>query len=166
MTAWERDVHAASASERFETWRMPKYSDRPGVKRPEGRAPGISTVGTRIKHHSVHSNRLTSNFADGSIGVVAAPDPHQRVRQSLLENFAVAMPRIEAENETVIVTLGFKGGRRALAGHHPVVLGSFRIVFAQVVFGHVREDAQRFLPAGFNQFHSGMVFPRAERVFG
>ena len=45
-------------------------------------------------------------------------------------------------------------------------MGFLGIVFAKIVFGHVREDAQWFLLAGFNQFHPGMILPRAERVFG
>src|SRR5438046_9609463 len=45
-------VHAAYAFERFETWGMPKNSDRPGVKRPEGRAPPVSAAAIRMESHS------------------------------------------------------------------------------------------------------------------
>ena len=36
-------------------------------------------------------------YPAGSIGVVAAPDPHQRVRQALLENSAVAVTGSQTE---------------------------------------------------------------------
>ena len=41
----------------------------------------------------------------GSVGVVAAPHPHERVRECLLENAAVAVARGEAEYEAVVVAL-------------------------------------------------------------
>ena len=37
---------------------------------------------------------------------------------------------------------------------------------ARVGIEHVREYAQKFLFAAFNQFHSGTVFPRAKRELG
>jgi len=37
--------------------------------------------------------------------MVTAPDPHQRIGQGLLENFAVAVPGIKTEHVAVIVTL-------------------------------------------------------------
>ena len=40
-----------------------------------------------------------------SFSAVTAPDPHQRIGQGLLENFAVAVPGIQAEYVMVIVTL-------------------------------------------------------------
>jgi len=39
-----------------------------------------------------------------SVGVVAAPRPHERIRQCLLENAAVAVARAKAEYEAVVVT--------------------------------------------------------------
>src|SRR5439155_10414291 len=102
----------------------------------------------------------------GSVGVVAAPNPHERIRQCLLENAAVAVARGQAKYEAVVVTLGFESSRGAFAGHHPVVMGLLRIVRAKIVFGNMREDAQRFLLAAFNELHAGVVFPRAKRIFG
>src|SRR6185436_9661613 len=50
-----------------------------------------------------------------SVGMVAAPDPHQRIRQCLLENAAVAVVGCTAEYEPVIIALGLKCLRRAFA---------------------------------------------------
>src|SRR5881396_3253220 len=97
-------------------------------------------------------------YVCGSVGVVAAPHPHERIRECLLENAAVTVARGKAKDESVVVTLGLERGRRAFAGHHPVVMGLLRIFRAKVVFGDVREDAQRFLLAVFNELHAGMVF--------
>src|SRR5438034_11743827 len=69
MAALERGVHAAYAFERFETWGMPKNSDRPGVKRPEGRAPPVSAAAIRMESHSSHHNRLSlsANFRESAL---------------------------------------------------------------------------------------------------
>src|SRR5881296_2627376 len=80
-----------------------------------------------------------------SVGVVAAPHPHERIRQCLLENAAVAVAGGEGKYEAVVVTPGFECSRGAFAGHHPIVMGFLRIVRAKIVFGNMREDAQRFL---------------------
>src|SRR5947208_4091917 len=102
----------------------------------------------------------------GSVGVVAAPDPHERIRQCLLENAALAVARGKAKYEAVVVTLGLERCRGAFAGHHPVVMGFLRFFRAKIVFGHMGEDAQWLLLAVFNELHAGVVFPRAQRVFG
>src|SRR5947208_8906692 len=85
----------------------------------------------------------------GSVGVVAAPHPHERVRQCLLENAAVAVACGEAEYEALVVTLGFECSRGAFTRHHPVVMGSL----AKIVFGHMSEDAQRLFLTVFNELH-------------
>src|SRR5947207_12995337 len=82
-------------------------------------------------------------YVCGSVGVVAAPHPHERVRECLLENAAVAVARGQAEYEAVVVTLGLERGRRAFGGHNPVVMGFLGIFRAKVVYGMVREDAER-----------------------
>src|SRR2546426_589852 len=96
--------------------------------------------------------------------MIAAPHPYERIRQRLLEYFDIAMSRGPAEYEAVVIALGFEGRGGPLVGHHPVVIGLLRIFGAVVVFGHMREDSQRLLLAGFDQLHAGMVFPRAERI--
>src|SRR5256885_11795806 len=101
-----------------------------------------------------------------SVSVVAAPQPHERIRQCLLENTAVAVARSKAEYEAVGVTLCLECSRGALAGHHPVMMGFLRVFRAKIVFGHMGEDAQRLLLTVFNELHAGVVFPRAQRAFG
>src|SRR5438874_1004693 len=82
---------------------------------------------------------------------VAAPDPHERIRQCLLEDAAVTVARGQAEDEAVVVALGFERGRGAFARHHPIVMGFLRIFRAKIVFGHVGEDAQWLLLTIFNE---------------
>src|SRR5438094_532581 len=79
------------------------------------------------------------------VGVVAAPGPHQRIRQCLLEDATVAVAGAEAEYEAVVVALGLECGVCAFAGHHPVVMGFFRIFWAKILFGHMGENAQWLL---------------------
>ena len=76
------------------------------------------------------------------------------------------MAGLEAVHETVIVAGGFEGFGGAFAGHDPVVVGVFSVVFAEVVFGDVMENAERFFGRVGDQFHAGMIFPGAEREFG
>ena len=94
-----------------------------------------------------------------SASVVAAPRPHKRIRECLLENAAVAVTRGKAEYEAVVVTFGLERSRGAFAGHHPVVMGFLRVFRAKIVFGHVGEDARRLLLTGFNELHARMIFP-------
>src|SRR6267143_2922931 len=89
------------------------------------------------------------------LGMVAAPDPDECIRQRLLKNAPVAVTRRKGENESVVVTLCLERSRSALAGHYPVVMGFLQIFRSNIVFGHVREDAQRFLLAVFDQLHAG-----------
>ena len=77
-------------------------------------------------------------------GRVAAPGPDQCVGEGLVPDFAVAVAGLEAVHETVIVAGGFEGFGGAFAGHDPVVMGVFGVVFAEVVFGNVVENAERF----------------------
>ena len=78
-----------------------------------------------------------------SLRMVTAAHPKECVRQRLLEHFGITVPRCTTEYETAVIALGFEGRGRALIGHHPVVIGFFRIFGAEVVLGYVREDAQR-----------------------
>src|ERR1700730_10166975 len=98
-----------------------------------------------------------------SLWSVASPHPDQGVRQRLLKDPAFAVLRRLAEDKTVVVALRLQRRGGALVGHHPVVVGVFRVVGAKVILGNVGEDAQRFLLAVLDQFHRGMVVPRAER---
>lgn len=98
--------------------------------------------------------------------MIAAPQPDEGVGQRLLENVSIAVPDAEAVDETMVVALGIERFRGALAGHGPVVMGCLRIVGAEVFFGDVGKDAQWFLFAVRDQFHLGVVFPGAERIFG
>src|SRR5438034_8909399 len=84
MAALERGVHAAYAFERFETWGMPKNSDRPGVKRPEGRAPPVSAAAIRMESHSSHHNRLSlsANFRESAL--TSDDGPVEKVRRALV----------------------------------------------------------------------------------
>src|SRR5258706_9164885 len=66
--------------------------------------------------------------------VVAAPDPDECVGQGLLEDATVTVARSKREDEAVMVTLGPKRSRGAVAGHDPVVMGFLRIARAQIVF--------------------------------
>jgi hypothetical protein len=54
--------------------------------------------------------------------------------------------------------------RRALAGHHPIVMGFLWVIRAEVVFGYVCEDAQGFRLAGFEELHARVIFPGPERI--
>src|SRR5207253_7992140 len=96
-----------------------------------------------------------------SLSVVAAPDPDERIRQCLLENAAVAVARAKAKYEALIVTFRLERRCGPFTRHHPVVMGFLRIFRAQIVFGHVREDAQWLLLTAFNELHAGMIFPCA-----
>src|SRR6266568_1778528 len=98
--------------------------------------------------------------------LVPAPNPHQRIGQGLLENATVAVTCAEAEDETVVVPFGFQRRRRALAGYDPVVMSFLGVIGTQIVFRDVSEDAQRFPGTVLNQFHAGMIFPGAQRIFG
>src|SRR5438874_10918953 len=93
----------------------------------------------------------------GSVGVVAAPHPHERIRQCLLEDAAVAVARGKAKYEAVVVTLGLKCSHRAFAGHYPVVMGFLGIFRAIIVFGHMAKDTQWLLLALFNELHAGVI---------
>src|SRR3974377_1052165 len=99
-----------------------------------------------------------------SIRLIATPQPHQRIRQGLLEDTVVTMTRAEAKDKTVLITLDFEGFRRPPPGHDPVVTGSLGITSAKVVLRYVREDTQRFFLTVFDQLHTRMVLPGAEWV--
>src|SRR3974390_1981051 len=74
---------------------------------------------------------------DRSIRLIATPQPHQRIRQGLLEDTVVTMTRAEAKDKTVLITLDFEGFRRPPPGHDPVVTGSLGITSPKVVLRYV-----------------------------
>jgi len=98
--------------------------------------------------------------------MIASPDPDKRVSQGLLEDAAVAVAGAKAVDEPVVVALGGECCVRAFAGHDPVVVGFFGVLGAEVIFGDVSEYAEGLGFAALNEFHIGVVFPGAPRVFG
>src|SRR5882724_1257115 len=98
----------------------------------------------------------TMNSSVASLRFVPAPHPNQRVRQRLLEHLPIAVLRRSAEDVTVVVALGFQGRGSPFVGHHPIVIGFLWIVRPNIVLRDVREDPQRLLLAGFDQFLTGM----------
>src|SRR5260370_24175400 len=72
-----------------------------------------------------------TTFAGPLFCVVAAPNPDGGVGQGLLEYATVTVSCAASENKALVVTLGFHGGRSALAGHHPVVVSLLGIVGTQ-----------------------------------
>ena len=66
--------------------------------------------------------------------MVTAPDPHERISQGFLEDATVAMTCGETEHETVAIAFGIKGGIGALAGHDPIVMGLFGVIWAKIIF--------------------------------
>ena len=90
---------------------------------------------------------------------IAAPDPDERVGQRLLEDTLIAVAGALGEDEALRITLRFERGGSAFAGHHPIVISLLRILCAQVVFGNMRENPQRFLLTGFDEFRRSGIPP-------
>src|ERR1035441_5895074 len=76
------------------------------------------------------------------------------------------MSRAKTENEAVVIPLGLECFRRAPASHHPIVMGFLWVIRPEVFFGYMREDAQGFRLAAFDELHARVIFPGPERIFG
>jgi hypothetical protein len=66
--------------------------------------------------------------------MVSPPNPHQSIRQCLLENPTVAVTCRQAEDKSVMVTLGVERRAGPLTSHHPVVMSLFGIIRAIIIF--------------------------------
>ena len=74
------------------------------------------------------------------------------------------MSRAKTENEAVVIPLGLECFRRAPDSHHPIVMGFLWVIRPEVVFGYMREDAQGFRLAAFDELHARVIFPSPERI--
>jgi hypothetical protein len=66
--------------------------------------------------------------------MITAPNPHERIGQRLLEHATVAVAGCQAEDKTVVVTFGIERRFSAFAGHDPIVMSFFGVIWAKIVF--------------------------------
>src|SRR3954454_6839053 len=96
---------------------------------------------------------------------ISLPQPLQCLRQRLLFDSAITVPRVAREGELVVIALCCKGLGHRLVGHHPIVhVVSHDVRIEQIAVAHFHPD-----PNGFSRRVRDqplVEFPRAVWRFG